>query len=56
LEAERIGCVLAVGSSHRLPTGAGPRRADALAALVPKAAWQRMSASDGAKGPRVYQK
>jgi SRSO17 transposase len=54
LEAEQIAYVLAVGSSHRLPTAAGPMRADALAELVPKAAWERISCGNGAKGPRVY--
>lgn len=54
LEGERIGYVLAVGSSHRLPSGGGQVRVDTLAGLVPKTAWQPMSAGDGAKGPRVY--
>jgi SRSO17 transposase len=58
LESGQIGYVLAVGSSHRLPGAARPAsrpvRADALAKLVPKTAWQRISAGDGAKGPRVY--
>jgi SRSO17 transposase len=54
LEAEQIAYVLAVGSSHRLPAAAGPVRADALAMLVPNAAWQRISCGNGAKGLRVY--
>ena len=33
---------------------AGARRADELAALVPAAAWQRLSCADGSKGPRLY--
>jgi SRSO17 transposase len=33
---------------------AGRFRADALAALVPAAGWQRLSCADGSKGPRLY--
>ena len=54
LEAEGVSYVLAVGSSHRLPAGSGPARADALAAVVPKKAWQKLSCGAGAKGPRSY--
>jgi hypothetical protein len=35
-------------------TAIGPMRADALAATVPKGAWQRLSAGSGAKGQRYY--
>ena len=35
-------------------TGAGTFRADALAAKVPKRAWQKISAGRGAKGQRFY--
>lgn len=35
-------------------TESGPRRADALAALLPDRAWQTLSCGQGAKGPRLY--
>lgn len=50
LQARSLGYVLAVTSGQRL---AG-ERVDALAAALPPDAWQRHSAGDGAKGPRVY--
>ena len=50
--------VLAIKSNEKLWVwpGKGPRqvRADRLAALVDASHWQRRSAGDGAKGPRVY--
>ncbi len=54
LEERGIGYVLAVACSAELPTGAGKFRADALAAKVPKRAWQKLSAGRGAKGQRFY--
>src|SRR4051794_9933902 len=54
LEARRIGYVLAIAGNRRLPTAAGPIRADALAAALPRRAWQRLSAGPGAKGQRYY--
>ena len=42
--------VLAVTSGQRL----GGRRVDAWAAGVPPEGWQRLSAGEGAKGPRLY--
>ena len=54
LEARRVGYVLAIAGNRRLPTAAGPLRADALAATVPRRAWQRLSAGPGAKGQRYY--
>jgi SRSO17 transposase len=54
LEARQIGYVLAIGCDRRVPTTTGPLRADALAANVPKRAWQRLSAGPGAKGQRHY--
>lgn len=54
LERRGIGYVLAVACDHRAPTGIGPVRCDALAAMLPKRAWQRMSAGGGAKGQRYY--
>jgi hypothetical protein len=43
--------VLAVARSHEVTTAAGKFRADALAAKVPKRAWQKLSQA-GAKGHR----
>src|SRR4051812_32219128 len=54
LEARRAGYVLAIAGNRRLPTVAGPLRADALAAALPRHAWQRLSAGPGAKGQRFY--
>ena len=50
----RIGYVLAIGCDRRVPTDAGPIRADELAAGLPRRAWQRLSAGPGAKGQRFY--
>ena len=36
LEARELGYVLAIGCGRRVPTAAGPRRADALTTSVPK--------------------
>jgi len=54
LEKRQAGYVLAVAKSHRVTTAAGPVRADALAAVLPPRAWQRLSAGAGAKGHRWY--
>jgi SRSO17 transposase len=54
LEARQLGYVLAIGCDRRLPTAAGPMRADTLAATVPPGAWARLSAGRGAKGHRYY--
>jgi SRSO17 transposase len=54
LEERGVGYVLAVACSHEVTTGAGKFRADALAAKVPKRAWQKLSAGPGAKGHRFY--
>jgi SRSO17 transposase len=53
-EGHRIGYVLAIGRDRRVPTAAGPVRADALVAGLPRWAWQRLSAGPGAKGQRYY--
>src|SRR5689334_23931744 len=45
-----LGYVLAVTSGQRL----GGRRVDAWAAGVPPEGWQRLSAGEGSKGPRLY--
>jgi DDE superfamily endonuclease len=54
LEKEEISYVLAVAWDEMIAVPAGPRRTDALAALVPAAGWQRLSCADGSKGPRLY--
>ena len=54
-ELAGIGYVLAIGCDRRIPTAAGPVRADVLAAELPGHAWQRLSAGPGAKGERVYE-
>lgn len=54
LEARQIGYVPLIGCDRRVPTAAGPLRADALAAGLPKRAWQWLSAGPGAKGQRHY--
>ena len=54
LETRRLGYVLAVAKSHPITTAAGVSRADALAAKLPRRAWQRLSAGPGAKGHRYY--
>jgi SRSO17 transposase len=53
LETRGVGYVLAIAGNRRLPTAAGPIRADVLAA-TPRRAWQRLSAGPGAKGQRFY--
>ena len=53
-QAQQIGYVLAIGCDRRVPTPAGPTRADALATGLPRYAWQPMSAGPGAKGQRYY--
>lgn len=54
LEARGLGYVLAVSCTHRVPTPAGPQRADHLAKRIPRRAWQKLSAGRGAKGHRWY--
>jgi SRSO17 transposase len=54
LEARQTGYVLAVSATHPLTTAAGPRQARQLAARLPRRAWQRYSAGQGAKGHRYY--
>ncbi len=53
LERHGIGYVLAVACSHPVTTAAGKLRADAIAASLPRLAWQRLSAGAGSKGPLV---
>lgn len=47
LERRQLGYVLAVSSTHRVPTPAGPQRADHLTKKIPKPAWQKLSAGRG---------
>jgi SRSO17 transposase len=49
-----LGYVLAVASTHRIGTPAGPFTASYLAGRVPRHAWQQRSAGAGAKGLRWY--
>jgi SRSO17 transposase len=53
LEHRQMGYVLAVACDHRVSAGTR-QRADALAARLPRSAWQRYSAGEGAKGHRYY--
>ena len=57
-ERRRLGYVVAVPCSQSAGAGTGygntGSRADALAAAAPAQAWKRLSAGDGAKGPRLY--
>jgi SRSO17 transposase len=46
--------VLAVAASHRVATAAGTSPARQLATRLPRQAWQRYSAGQGAKGHRYY--
>src|SRR6516225_4727938 len=58
LEQRRLGYVVAVPCSQSVGPGTGygntGSRADVLAAAAPEQAWKRLSAGDGAKGPRLY--
>jgi SRSO17 transposase len=54
LQARGVGYVLAVARACQVNAGAGARRADALAARLPRPAWHRYSAGQGAKGHRYY--
>jgi SRSO17 transposase len=54
LERRQTGYVLAVAASHQVTTAAGPCQARKIAARLPRRAWQRYSAGEGAKGYRYY--
>ena len=54
LEEQEIPYVMAVACSEMITVKAGSRRADELAAMVPRDGWQRLSCADGSKGPRLY--
>jgi SRSO17 transposase len=54
LERRQVGYVLAVAATHRVTTAVDPCQARQLAARLPRRAWQRYSAGEGAKGYRFY--
>jgi SRSO17 transposase len=54
LEGRQVGYVLAVAASHQVATAAGACAVRKLAARLPRGAWQRYSAGEGAKGHRYY--
>jgi SRSO17 transposase len=54
LEARQVGYVLAVARTCQVATGAGDCQAGKIAARLPRPAWQRYSAGEGAKGHRYY--
>ena len=54
LEQRGVGYVLAVACSHPVTTAAGKRRADDIAASLPRLVWQHVSAGPDSKGPRLY--
>jgi SRSO17 transposase len=58
LEKRQIGYVVAVPKSQSLGPGIGygnsGSRADTVTADAPPKAWKKLSAGDGAKGPRLY--
>jgi SRSO17 transposase len=56
LEERQMPHVLAVKSTEPLWTRTGSRQvaAKVLAAAIPDSQWERLSAGEGAKGPRVY--
>lgn len=58
LEKHQIGYVVAVPKNQSLGTGIGygnaGSRADDVTTDAPEQAWKRLSAGDGAKGPRLY--
>jgi SRSO17 transposase len=54
LERRRIGYVLAVAATRQVITAAGSCQARQIAARLPRRAWQRYSAGEGAKGHRYY--
>jgi SRSO17 transposase len=54
LQQQDINYVLALSCDQRFATPTGRRRADELARIAPKRAWQRLSAGQGSKGHRLY--
>jgi SRSO17 transposase len=54
LEERGLSYVVAVAKSQQVPAGWRSGRIDVLIAQAPAEAWVRLSAGDGAKGPRLY--
>ncbi|WP_162952719.1 IS701 family transposase [Streptomyces hundungensis] len=54
LERRQVGYVLAVSRKRPIPPRASVFTAAMVAHCLPKTAWQRLSAGDGAKGHRFY--
>ncbi|MGP3966053.1 IS701 family transposase, partial [Nonomuraea sp. 3N208] len=55
VEQHGLGYVVAVPRNQSVGLGLGGNvRADSLLADIPEQAWKRISAGDGAKGPRLY--
>jgi SRSO17 transposase len=54
LERRQIGYVLAVAKTHQVAIQARPCPAGQITARLPRSAWQRYSAGQGAKGHRYY--
>jgi hypothetical protein len=54
LEGRQLAYVLAVATTCPVAVGTGTRRAGAIAARLPRSAWQRCIAGPGAKGHRYY--
>ncbi|MCE7003648.1 IS701 family transposase [Kibdelosporangium philippinense] len=54
LEQQGLGYVLAVACDHQITAGRVKIRIDQIAANLPDAVWQRLSAGPGAKGHRYY--
>ncbi len=54
LEARQTGYVLAVAATRQVTTAAVACQARQIAARLPRRAWQRYSAGQGAKGHRYY--
>lgn len=53
-EIAGVGYVLAVPKSQQVRTDVGMWRIDQVIDSAPDDAWERLSAGDGAKGPRLY--
>jgi len=54
LEAQGKGYVLAVSAKEYVVIDGQPQRVGDLLAHLPTAGWRRLSAGEGAKGPRLY--
>ena len=52
LRGHRLGYVLAVACSHRMPTGFSVYRADQITAGLPDPSWHQLSAGAGPEGHR----